>query len=100
MSFMFQNKFCTEIYKLFENLERRIMLKLDQIQNNITSVVETMQQSMNQPSTSVSDLTEVLEKPCKTVEELEELCDKLKDAEFRKKMVCALTQATLLIFNL
>ncbi|XP_016380033.1 uncharacterized protein LOC107717711 [Sinocyclocheilus rhinocerous] len=76
-----------EIYKLFENLERRVMLKLDQIQNNITSAVETMQQSMSQPSTSVSDLTEVLEKPCKTVEELEELCDKLKDAEFRKKMI-------------
>ncbi len=62
---------------------------------------ETMQQSTSQPSTSVSDLTEVLEQPCKTVEELEELCDKLKDAEFRKKMVCAITQATLLvIFNL
>lgn len=99
MPFMFQNKFCTEIYKLFENLERRIMLKLDQI--NITSAAETMQQSTSQPSTSVSDLTEVLEQPCKTVEELEELCDKLKDAEFRKKMVCAVTQATLLvIFNL
>lgn len=76
------------------------MLKLDQIQNHITSAVETMQQSVSQPSTSVSDLTEVLEKPCKTVEELEELCGKLKDAEFRKKMVCALTQATLVIFNL
>ncbi len=55
------------------------MLKLDQIQNNITSAAETMQQSMSQPSTSVSDLTEVLEQPCTTVEELEELCDKLKD---------------------
>ncbi len=77
------------------------MLKLDQIQNNITSAAETMQQSTSQPSTSVSDLTEVLEQPCTTVEELEELCDKLKDAEFRKKMVCAITQATLLvIFNL
>ncbi|KAI7811044.1 hypothetical protein IRJ41_009704 [Triplophysa rosa] len=30
---------------------------------------------------------EVLEEPCKTVEELEELCDKLKDADFRKKIV-------------
>ncbi|KAI7814292.1 hypothetical protein IRJ41_011959 [Triplophysa rosa] len=28
----------------------------------------------------------VLEEPCKTVEELEELCDKLKDADFRKKI--------------
>ncbi len=60
-----------------------------------------LQQSMSQPSTSVSDLTEVLDKPCKTVEELEELCDKLKDAEFQKKMLCAITQATLqVIFNL
>lgn len=63
------------------------MLKPDQIQNNITSVVETMQQSLSQPRTSVSDLTEVLEKPCKTGKKLEELCDKLKDAEFQKKMV-------------
>ncbi len=61
------------------------MLKLDQIQNNITSAAETMQQSTSQPSTSVSDLTEVLEQPCKTVEELEELCDKLKDAEFERR---------------
>ncbi|CAM4735474.1 unnamed protein product [Leuciscus chuanchicus] len=30
---------------------------------------------------------EVLEEPCKTVEELEELCEKLKDADLRKKMV-------------
>ncbi|XP_051507133.1 uncharacterized protein LOC127413752 [Myxocyprinus asiaticus] len=76
-----------EIYKLFESLERRIMLKLDQIQDNITAAVGTMQQSMSQPSTSVSDLTELLEEPCKTVEELEELCNKLKDPDFQKKMI-------------
>ncbi|KAK7160642.1 hypothetical protein R3I93_008333 [Phoxinus phoxinus] len=44
-------------------------------------------QNMSQPSTAVSDLTEVLEEPSKTVEELEELCDKLKDADLRKKMI-------------
>ncbi|XP_073715772.1 uncharacterized protein [Misgurnus anguillicaudatus] len=76
-----------DIYKLFESLERRIMLKLDQIQTSITSAVDIMTQSISQPSTSVSDLTEVLEQPCKSVEDLEDLCNKLKDAEFRKKMI-------------
>ncbi|XP_039538197.1 uncharacterized protein LOC120486323 isoform X3 [Pimephales promelas] len=74
-----------EIYKLFENLERRIILKLDAIEENITSAFRM--QNMRQPSTSVSDLTEVLEEPCETVEELEELCEKLKDADLRKKMI-------------
>lgn len=72
------------------------MLKLDQILDNITSAVGTMMQSMSQPSTSASDLTEVLEEPCKTVEKLE-LCDKLKDADFQKKMVRAIKQATLVV---
>ncbi|ROK47560.1 hypothetical protein DPX16_1390 [Anabarilius grahami] len=30
---------------------------------------------------------QVLEERCKTVEDLEELCDQLKDADFRKKMI-------------
>lgn len=73
------------------------MLKLDQIENNIQSAVAAMMQSISQPSTSSSDLTEMLEEPCKTVEDLEELCEKLKDADFRKKMVCAIKQATLVV---
>ncbi|CAM4273306.1 unnamed protein product [Leuciscus chuanchicus] len=39
-----------EIYKLFENLERRIIQKLDEIQENITSAVRM--QNLRQPITS------------------------------------------------
>lgn len=71
-----------------------MLLKLDQIQENVTEIRAT-QQLMSQPNTSVSDITEVLEEPCKTVEELEELCDRLKDADYRRKIVCPITLATL-----
>lgn len=67
-----------------------MMLKLDEIQDIITAVFVTMQRSMSQPLTLI-----LLKKKS------QELCDKMKDADFQKKMVCATTQATLLvIFNL
>ncbi len=76
------------MYKLFEGLERRLHLKLDQMHADIKTALEAIQQSASQPSTSASDLTEVLEEPCKTVEELEDLCKMLKVVDFRKKIVC------------
>jgi len=79
--------------ELFDGLERRILLKLDQIHADIKTAIGL--QSVNQEITSASDVFEVLEEPCKSVEELEELCEKLKAAEFRKKIVCAATNAVL-----
>ncbi|XP_058612230.1 uncharacterized protein LOC131527264 isoform X2 [Onychostoma macrolepis] len=80
-----------EIYKLFEGLERRLHLKLDQMHADIKTALEAIQQSASQPSTSAtasaSDLTEVLEEPCKTVNELEDLCKMLKVVDFRKKIM-------------
>ncbi|XP_051990912.1 uncharacterized protein LOC127649720 [Xyrauchen texanus] len=73
-------------FKLFDGLERRILLKLDQIHADIKTAIGL--QSVNQQSTSALDQFEVLEEPCKSVEELEELCEKLKAVEFRK-IVCA-----------
>ncbi|KAK7160634.1 hypothetical protein R3I93_008326 [Phoxinus phoxinus] len=74
-----------EISQLFDGLERRILLKLDQIHADIKSAIGI--QSVSQPSTSASDLFEVLEEPCKSVEELEELCEKLTAVDFRKKII-------------
>lgn len=64
-----------------------MMLKLDEIQDIITAVFVTMQRSMSQ-----TPLTLILLK-----KKSQELCDKMKDADFQKKMVCATTQATLLV---
>ncbi len=88
------------MYKLFEGLERRLHLKLDQMHANIKTALEAIQQSASQPSTSTSasDLTEVLEEPCKTVEELEDLCKMLKVVDFRKKIVCLETYHTMLFY--
>ncbi|XP_052001200.1 uncharacterized protein LOC127656779 [Xyrauchen texanus] len=74
-----------DISQLFDGLERRILLKLDQIHADIKTAIGL--QSVNQQSTSALDLFEVLEEPCKSVEELEELCEKLKAVEFRKKII-------------
>ncbi|KAG1955488.1 hypothetical protein F2P79_008545 [Pimephales promelas] len=74
-----------QIQELFDGLERRILLKLDQIHADIKTAIGL--QSVNQEITSASDVFEVLEEPCKSVEELEELCEKLKAAEFRKKII-------------
>jgi len=76
--------------ELFDGLERRILLKLDQIHADIKTAIGL--QSVNQQNTSASDLFEVLEEPCKSVEELEELCKKLKAVEFRKKRLYVLKQ--------
>ncbi|XP_057187008.1 uncharacterized protein LOC130552627 [Triplophysa rosa] len=76
-----------EMSKLFEGLERRICLKLEQIHADIKTALGTIQQSVSRPGASASDLTEVLEEPCRTVAELEDLCDQLKDADFRKKTI-------------
>ncbi len=88
------------MYKLFEGLERRLHLKLDQMHADIKTALEAIQQSASQPSTSTSasDLTEVLEEPCKTVEELEDLCKMLKVVDFRKKTVCLETYHTMLFY--
>ncbi|KAI7795618.1 transposase domain-containing protein [Triplophysa rosa] len=76
-----------EMSKLFEGLERRICLKLEQIHADIKTALGTIQQSVSRPGASASDLTEVLKEPCRTVAELEDLCDQLKDADFRKKTI-------------
>ncbi|XP_058629510.1 uncharacterized protein LOC131539171 [Onychostoma macrolepis] len=80
-----------EIYKLFEGLERRLHLKLDQMHADIKTALEAIQQSASQPSTSAtasaSDLTEVLEEPCKTVNEL-------KTCFLRVKCICSAGNAT------
>nr|XP_023691691.1 uncharacterized protein LOC111856181 isoform X2 [Paramormyrops kingsleyae] len=85
------NQLVQEIPKLFENLERRVLLKLDQMDGDMKNAIESMLQATTHPSTSSrSDVTELLEEPCKTVKELEQLCSQLKDAEFRKKMMAYL----------
>ncbi|XP_048879709.1 uncharacterized protein LOC125748000 isoform X5 [Brienomyrus brachyistius] len=85
------NQWVQEIPKLFENLERRVLLKLDKMEADMKNAVESMSQAATHSSTSTrSDITELLEEPCKTVEELEHLCSQLKDVEFRNNMMAYL----------
>ncbi|KAI7792506.1 hypothetical protein IRJ41_015741, partial [Triplophysa rosa] len=56
-SLQFHNS--AEMSKLFEGLERRICLKLEQIHADIKTALGTIQQSVSRPSASASDLTEI-----------------------------------------
>lgn len=85
----------TEVTKQLEAFERRMMLKLEILQNNFDTAISkvvNLLEARPQPFSIQQDLSDLLQEPCKTVEALESLCLKLTlDSSFKKRMVSAVT---------
>ena len=80
----------TEIFSFLEGMERRTMLKLERMHEDLRNgngrVMEAVESRPGRTSEAAEE--DMLEGPCQNLADLEDLCKKIADRSFKKKMVC------------
>lgn len=67
-----------------KKLERAIFVRLDKMDQNLSDIKSLLLGLVPQQSDSVDDF---MLNPCQSTHELDDLCIKLKDQEYKKKVV-------------
>ncbi|CAL8332219.1 unnamed protein product [Arctogadus glacialis] len=78
-----------EIFSFLEGMERRIMLKLERMHEDLRNgngrVMEAVESRPGRTSEAAEE--DMLEGPCQNLTDLEDLCKKIADRSFKKKMI-------------
>ncbi|CAL8361284.1 unnamed protein product [Arctogadus glacialis] len=78
-----------EIFSFLEGMERRIMLKLERMHEDLRNgngrVMEAVESRPGRTSEAAEE--DMLEGPCQNLADLEDLCKKIADRSFKKKMI-------------
>ncbi|XP_062375181.1 probable E3 ubiquitin-protein ligase HERC4 [Sardina pilchardus] len=80
-----------EVVKLFEGLQRRVMMKLEMMEDKLTRVVNLLNECGRVGPVGVEeDPLDIFQQPLETVEGLDQLCHRLQEGTFRKKTILLL----------